>query len=90
MHLLLNNSKYRTIVNRRRIRRRNCARKECLMKFKVIVTIIVAATIAVMSACIASSATKKNLDPEQVKVWIESNIVYLEYPDGNVWAHEVE
>lgn len=57
---------------------------------KGIVAIIIAATIAVASACIASSAMKKNLDPEQMKVWVEGNIVYLETPDGNVWVHEVE
>lgn len=57
---------------------------------KAIVAIIIAATIAVASACIASSAMKKNLDPEQMKVWVEGNVVYLEYPDGNVWVHEVK
>lgn len=56
---------------------------------KGIVVIIIAAAIAVASACIASSA-KKNLDPEQMKVWVEGNVIYLEYPDGNVWAHEVK
>lgn len=57
---------------------------------KGIVAIIVAATIAVASACIASNAAKKNLDPEKMKVWVEDNIVYLKTPDGNVWVHEVE
>ena len=57
---------------------------------KGIVAIIIAATIAVVSACIASSATRKNLAPEQTKVWVEGNIVYLETPDGNVWIHEVK
>lgn len=57
---------------------------------KGIVAIIIAATIAVASACIASSATRENLDPEKMKVWVDGNIIYLEYPDGNVWVHEVE
>lgn len=57
---------------------------------KVIVAIIIAATIAVVSACIASSTTRKNIDPEKMKVWVDGNIIYLEYPDGNVWVHEIE
>ena len=57
---------------------------------KGIVAIIIAAAIAVASACIASSATRENLAPEQMKVWVEGNIVYLEAPDGNVWIHEVK
>ena len=57
---------------------------------KGIVAIIVAATIAVASACIASNATRENLDPEKMKVWVEDNIIYFETPDGNVWVHEVE
>lgn len=60
------------------------------MKIRVIVAIIIAATIAVASACIASSATRENLDPEKMKVWVEGKIIYLEYPDGNVWVHKVE
>ena len=57
---------------------------------KEIVVIIIAAAIAVASACIASSATRKNLDPEKMKVLVDDNIIYLEYPDGNVWVHNVE
>lgn len=60
------------------------------MKVRVIVAIIIAATIAVASACIAGSATRENLDPEKMKVWVEGKIIYLEYPDGNVWVHKVE
>lgn len=61
------------------------------MKFvKIIVAIIFAATIAVVSACIASNTTKENLDPEQMKVWVEDGFVYIETPDGNVWVHEVK
>ena len=57
---------------------------------KGIVTIIIAAVIAVASACIASSATRENLTPEKMKVCVEGKIIYLEYPDGNVWVHNVE
>ena len=57
---------------------------------KGIAAIIIVATIAVASACIASSATRKNLDPEKMKVWVDDNIIYIEYPDGNVWVHNVE
>lgn len=57
---------------------------------KAIVAVTIAATIAVTSACIASSATKKNFDPERMKVWVEGKFVYLETLDGNVWVHEVE
>ena len=65
--------------------------KEDFMKLvKGIVAIIVAATIAVASACIASNATRENLSPEQMKVWVEGSIIYLETPDGNVWIHEIE
>lgn len=58
--------------------------------FKSITLVVIATAIAVVSACIASNAAKKNLAPEQMKVWVEGNIVYLEAPDGNVWAHEVK
>ena len=54
--------------------------------FKSITLVVVATAIAVVSACIASNATA----PEQMKVWVKGNIVYLETPDGNVWVHEVE
>lgn len=58
--------------------------------FKVVGAIIIVATIAVVSAYIASNATKKNLDPRGMKCWVEEGFVYLETPDGNVWIHEVE
>ena len=65
--------------------------KEDFMKLvKGIVAIIIAATIAVASACIASNATRENLAPEQMKVWVEGNVIYIETQDGNVWVHEVE
>lgn len=65
--------------------------KEDFMKLiKGIVVIIIAAAIAVASACIASSATRGNLDPEKMKVWVDDNIIYLGTPDGNVWVHEIE
>lgn len=66
--------------------------KEKTMKkiFKSITLIVIATSIAVASACIASSATRENLDPEKMKVWVDDDIIYLEYPDGNVWAHEVK
>lgn len=88
-HLLLNNSKNKTIVNRGCVRWCDCTRKEVAMKLaKVIVAIITAVTISVASACIASNATK--LAPEQMKVWVEGNTVYLEAPDGNVWVHKIK
>lgn len=58
--------------------------------FKSITLVVIATAIAVVSACIANNATKKNLAPEQMKVWVEGKFVYLETLDGNVWVHEVE
>ena len=58
--------------------------------FKSIILVVVATAIAVVSACIASNVAKKNLDPEKMKVWVEGKIIYIEYPDGNVWVHNVE
>lgn len=58
--------------------------------FKNVVVIVITAVIAAASACIASRPAKNTVDPEQIKVWVEDNIVYLEAPDGNVWAHEVK
>lgn len=57
---------------------------------KVIVSIITALVISVASACIASNATKKNLDPREMKCWVEGNTIYLEAPDGNVWVHKIK
>ena len=56
----------------------------------VVPVIVIITVIAAVSACIASRPAKNTVDPEQMKVWIEDNIVYLEAPDGNVWAHEVK
>lgn len=58
--------------------------------FKNAVVIVITAVIAAVSVCIASRPAKNTVDPEQMEVWIEDNIVYLETPDGNVWVHEVE
>lgn len=57
--------------------------------FKNAVVIVIITVIAAVSACIASRPAKNTVDPEQMKVWIEDNM-YLEAPDGNVWAHEVK
>lgn len=58
--------------------------------FKSITLVVIATAIAVVSACIAFNASRKNLAPEQMKVWVEGNLVYIETLDGNVWVHEVE
>lgn len=58
--------------------------------FKSITIVVITAAIAAVSAYIASRPAKNTVNPEQMKVWIEDNIVYLETPDGNVWVHEVE
>ena len=57
---------------------------------KKIFIVVIATAIAVVSACIANNAAKKNFAPEQMKVWVKGDIVYIETPDGNVWIHDVK